>query len=220
MSPGGITLVQADTLSEELDTVCYKVAVRADGQEDVVIQVDTRSLTVETAYDGDGIVVEADYSEGKLALYDPAGYKALKKAWPGVDELVLLRHRDDAENSDEEWEEIFAGVFTKVVDDAGEICVAAHMADVVPPNPLTVDVQEDTDDTTRMSVIVASNNDEQGPVTIDWGNGSPTASNPGDGASGSQYQYPSPGTYTITATSDSDPEGRVATQVVTLPYGS
>lgn len=214
----GITLVQAGTLSEELDTVCYKVVVRADGQEDVSIKVEHKELTIEQHYEGTGVCAEVLYSEGKLALYDPAGYKALKYAWPTVDELVLLRENHDAENSDEQWEEVFAGVVTKVVDGNGEITVAALMLDEVPPNPLTVDVQEDTDDATRMSVIVSSDNDGQGAVTIDYGNGSPTVSNPGDGASGSQYQYPSPGTYTITSTSDSDPEGRQATQVVTLPY--
>lgn len=197
--------------------MCYKVLVRADGQDDVSIQVEPRELSIEQAYDGDGVCVEAVYSEGKLALYDPAGYRALKHAWPTVDELVLLRENPDAQTSDEQWDEVFAGVVTKVVDGAGEITIAGHMHDEVPPNPLTVVVQEDTDDTTRMSVLVTADNDGQGTVTVDYGNGAPTVSNPGDGASANHYQYPAAGTYTLTVTSDSDPE-RTATSVVEVPY--
>lgn len=196
--------------------MCYKVAVRKDGQEDVTIQVDAKELTIEEHYEGTGLVAEVLYSEGKLALYDPAGYKAVKYAWPTVDELVLSRHVEDG--AEDEYEEVFAGVVTKVVDGNGEIAIAGLMRDEVPPNPLTVDVQEDTDDTTRMSVIVAANNDGEGPVTLDLGDGTTPVSNPGDGASGSQHQFATAGTYTITAKSDSDPEGRQATQVVTVPY--
>lgn len=197
--------------------MCYKVAVRADGQDDVLIQAEHKELSIEEHYEG-GVAVELTYNEGKLALYDPAGYKAIRGAWPTVDELVLLRRNEDAENSDEEWEEIFAGAVTKVVDGNGEITIAGHMKDEVPPNPLTVDVQEDTDDATRMSVIVASDNDGQGTVTLDLGDGSAPVSNAGDGASGNQHQYATAGTYTVTSKSDSDPEGRQATQVVTVPF--
>lgn len=197
--------------------MCYKLAVRADGQDDVTIKVDTKELTVEEHYEG-GVSVEALYSEGKLALYDPAGYKAIKHAWPTVDELVLFKEVDDPATPSEEWEEVFAGVVTKVVDGNGEITIAGHMKDEVPPNPLTVDVQEDTDDATRMSVIVRTDNDEQGAVTLDLGDGTTPVSNPGDGTSGSQHLFATPGTYTVTAKSDSDPEGRQATQVVTVPF--
>lgn len=196
--------------------MCYKVVVRRDGQEDVAIQVDAKELTIEQHYEGTGVCVDVLYSEGKLALYDPEGYKAIKYAWPTVDELVLLK-RVEADDTNDAWEEVFAGVVTKVVDGNGEVGIAALMADEEPPNPLTVVVQEDTDDTTRMSVLVTSDNDGQGTVTVDYGNGAPTVTNPGDGTSASQYQYPTAGTYTLTVTSDSDPE-RTATSVVEVPY--
>lgn len=197
--------------------MCYKVAVRRDGQDDVLIKAEHKELSIEEHYEG-GVAVELTYNEGKLALYDPAGYKAIRGAWPTVDELVLHKHREDATDPDDEWEEVFAGVVTKVVDGNGEITIGGHMKDEVPPNPLTVDVQEDTDDATRMSVIVRTDNDEQGTVTLDLGDGTTPVSNPGDGTSGSQHAFATPGTYTVTAKSDSDPEGRQATQVVTVPF--
>jgi hypothetical protein len=197
--------------------VGYKVAVRSDGRDDVVIKVEPRSLTLEEAYDGDGLSAEIEYSEAKLAVYDPAGLRALKRAWPGEDELVLLRPVHDAVDSDHGWEEVFAGPFTKVADGNGEISVAARMPDEVPPNPLTVDVQEDTDDATRQSVLARSDNDGTGPVGIAFGDGTPVVSNPGDGASGSAHRYAAAGTYTVTATSVADPT-RVATQAVTVPF--
>lgn len=188
----------------------YKVAVRPDGRDEVPVKVDVKNFKIEEHYEG-GICVELEYAKSRLLQWDPAGAKAVLGAWPTVDELVLYREGDG-----DQYEEVFAGVVTKVDTDDHEVIIAAHMADVVPPNPLTVDVQEDTDDTTRMSVIVRTDNDGQGTVALSYGDGA-TASNPGDGASGSQHVYASPGSYTVTATSDSDP-ARTALQTVTVPY--
>lgn len=198
--------------------MCYKVAVRADGQDEVAVQVDPKNFKIEEHYEG-GILVELEYSKYKLGQFDPAGSKAILGAWPTVDELVLYRRGAEIPDSSEhEWDEVFSGLITKVDTDDHEVIVAAHMREEVPPNPLTVDVQEDTDDTTRMSVIVRADNDGAGAVTLDLGDGSEPVANAGDGAAGSQHQYAAAGTYTVTAKSDSDPEGRQATQVVTVPY--
>lgn len=202
--------------------MCYRVAVRPDGRDEVVVQVDPKNFLVEEHYEG-GVAVEVEYAKAKLAQHDSEGYQAILGAWPTVDELVLYRRGERVEDSTEyEWEEVFAGSVTKVDTDDHEVTIAGHMKDEgpgEPPNPLTVDVQEDTDDATRMSVIVRTDNDGEGEVRVDYGNGTEPVTNPGDGASGSQYQYPAAGTYTVTAT-DADDGGRQAIQVVTVPYGA
>ena len=194
----------------------YKVAIRPDGRDEVPVTVDAKNFKIEEHYEG-GLLAELEYSKYGLGQHDPTGSKAILGAWPGVDELVLYRRNYDAENSDEEWEEIFSGVVTKVDTDDHEVIIAAHMAEVpVPPNPLTVTVQEDTDDPARLTVLVTSDNDGLGQVVLEFGDGA-AAVNPGDGTSGNQHVFETAGTYTVKSTSGSDPE-RVATQVVTVPY--
>jgi PKD domain len=190
--------------------VSYKVGIRADGKEEVRVKTDAKNFKVEEHYEG-GILAELEFNKFKLTAYDKQGAEAILGAWPTVDELVLYRKEDDGS-----WGEIFAGTVTKVDTDDTEVVIAAHMPEVVPPNPLTVAVQEDTDDASRFTVLVTADNDGEGTVALSFGDGS-TATGAGDGSGANQHAYVSPGTYTVTATSNADP-GRTASQVVVIPF--
>lgn len=189
----------------------YKVAVRRDGQEDTPIKWEPKELTIEEHYEG-GLCVEATYYEGKLAMYDPEGYQAIKYAWPGEDVLVLLK-----ENAEDGWDEVFAGTVTKVGDGAGELCIAAHEAAGPEPDPLALTVSQDTTDPNRLSVSVVADNHGAGEVSLSFGDGTATVSNPGDGTTLSGHAYAAGGTFTVVATDVDQPE-RTASQVVTVPY--
>lgn len=195
----------------------YKVGVIRDGHDEVTIKIDNQNFRIEQDYDGDGLVVELEYSKAKLIALDPEGYHTLLKVWPSVDELALYRHSEADEAGSEDWEQVFSGIVSKLDTDDHEITIAAHQAAIIAPNPITVDVIEDTADLTRLSVLVSSDNDGLGPVSVEWGDGTPDGHNIGDGAARSAHQYAAAGTYTVTATSDTDPD-RNAIQVVTLPY--
>lgn len=195
----------------------YKVAIRPDGLDEVTIQVDPKNFLVETHYDGTGIVVEVEYAKARLVSHDPEGYKAVLAAWPSVDELVLYRRRVSEDSV--EWEPIFAGAITKLDTDDHEITLGALMPDPAPANPLTVDVVRDPSNLDGMSVLVAADNDGQGEVVLDFGDGSPTGHNPGDGVTRTLHAYAEAGTYTVVAT-DEDDDGRSAHEVVTVPYVS
>lgn len=188
----------------------YKVGIRADGKDEVTVRTEQKNFRVEEYFEG-GIVAEVTFSRFKLVAWDKAGSEAVLGVWPTVDQLVLYRKEDDGE-----WGEIFAGTVTKLDADEHEVVIAAHMPDVFPPNPLTVAVQEDTDDPSRFTVLVTADNDGQGTVALSFGDGS-TATGAGDGAGANQHVYVSPGTYTVTATSNADP-GRTASQVVVIPF--
>lgn len=188
----------------------YKVGIRPDGRDEIAVRAETKNFRVEEYFEG-GVLVELEFSRFKLTSWDKEGAEAIEGAWPTVDGLVLYRKEDDGT-----WGEIFYGTITKVDFDSEEVIIAAHMPDVVPPNPLTLAVQEDTDDPSRFTVLVTADNDGQGPVDLSFGDGS-TATGAGDGAGANQHPYVSPGTYTVTATSKADP-GRVASQVVVVPF--
>lgn len=191
----------------------YRVAVRKEGQDEVVIQVDPKNFKIESDYEG-GLCVEVEYSKYRLLHGDPDGYDAITYAWPGDDELVLYRRVPDTDP--EEWEEVFVGTVSKVDTDDHEIVIAARREGDVPTEPITIDVIEDTNDDTRRGVLVASDN-EGGAVVVDWGDGTPHGSNLGDGADRTAHQYASPGAYTITVYS-SDVPARTASQDVTVPF--
>lgn len=134
MSAVGITLFQEDTLSEELDTVSYKVAVRKEDQDETVIKVEPSDFVVqEDMEETPGVMVDLEYCKAKLHMYDPEGYHALLAVWPHEAELVLYKRVSDGDDGEGAWEQVFAGAVTKVGTDDGEVTVAAHQkAEPVP----------------------------------------------------------------------------------------
>lgn len=84
--------------------------------------------------------------------------------------------------------------------------------------PMTVTATEDVGDPSGHTASVIVNNQGQGAVIIDWGDGQPGETpNAGDGVAVSVYEYAAPGTYTITATDDSAPT-RTGSTTVTIPF--
>lgn len=199
-------------------TVSYKVAVLSDGQAEVEIKVDPKNFTIEKDWESEGVLVELEYAKARLATNDPDGYKAVLALWPTVDELVLYRRAENAETEEHPvWEEIFRGEVTKLDTDDHLITVGAKMPEQVPPNPLTVSVVRDPSDLDGLTVQVSADNDDQGPVILDFGDGTPTGHNEGDGATRTIHAYGQAGTYTVVATDEDDAQ-RTAQRVVTVPF--
>lgn len=76
---------------------------------------------------------------------------------------------------------------------------------------------EDITDTDLRTVSVTVNNVGRGTVNINWGDGTPVGTNPGDNATTTKHKYAQAGTYTITVT-DADDPNRKATKQVTIPF--
>lgn len=105
---------------------------------------------------------------------------------------------------------------------AGTATVQINAGPAVPeqepqPEPLVLSVVEDTSDANRQTVSATVDNKGQGPVTIDFGDGNPGVSNPGDGTTPSVNTYAAAGDYTVVATDD-DNATRGASQAVTVPF--
>lgn len=96
--------------------------------------------------------------------------------------------------------------------------VSVPFTGTTPVNPLTISVTEDTTVPERTAVNVTVNNAGQGPVTINWGDSTATATNPGDGTTVTKHTYATTGNFTVTAT-DADDSTRTANQQVTIPFG-
>jgi len=67
--------------------------------------------------------------------------------------------------------------------------------------------------TIPVEVEATVDNQGNGPVTIDWGDGTPTSTNAGDGEATTAHTFTEGGTFTVTAASDADPAA-TDTQVV------
>lgn len=67
------------------------------------------------------------------------------------------------------------------------------------------------------SADLLAENFTDGPVNINWGDGSATATNPGDGTTVTAHVYASSGSHTITVTDQSDPT-RQGRTTVTTPF--
>lgn len=80
-----------------------------------------------------------------------------------------------------------------------------------------ISTEEDTSDATRMTTALTWDNGTNGPVTINWGDGSPAED--GAAAGTSSHQYAADGDYTITVTDADNPAGSSTVQV-TVPYGA
>ncbi|RZF02819.1 hypothetical protein [Streptomyces albidoflavus] len=82
--------------------------------------------------------------------------------------------------------------------------------------PLKVTAAEDTADAQRMTAKASVDNTGQGPVRVDWGDGSAPVAGPEKGEV--TYAYPRAGQFTITV-SDEDDSARKGTAQVTVPFG-
>lgn len=109
------------------------------------------------------------------------------------------------------------GTYTITVSSASNPAAATTVEFTAPGMVLTATAN--AGDATNMTADLLVDNFGQGAVTVDWGDGSATEANPGDGTTVSTHDYTTAGagTYTITATDDDDPT-RVGTIEVTVPF--
>lgn len=112
------------------------------------------------------------------------------------------------------------GTYTITATDADDPSRTTTTTVTTPfPIPPTVVVTQAGSDADKMSVNVTVDNLLRGAVTIDWGDGSSTTSNVGDGAAISLHKYVEEGTYTITVT-DSDNSEIFTTKTQAVPFPS
>lgn len=109
------------------------------------------------------------------------------------------------------------GQFTVRVVDESDSSRVAHQLITVPFGPTMTVTRDRSDVTDRRSVIVTVDNYGAGNVSVNWGDGTPNATNTGDGSSQSKHKYATGGQKTITVV-DSDDPSRTASFQVTLPY--
>lgn len=110
-----------------------------------------------------------------------------------------------------------SGEYTVTVTSVGNPASSNTATFTTPLMVLTA--TEDGGDATGFTVDLLVDNFGEGAVTVDWGDGSSTEANPGDGATVSNYDYTSSGagTYTITATDDDDSD-RTGSIEVEVPF--
>ncbi|ONK13141.1 hypothetical protein [Streptomyces sp. MP131-18] len=138
---------------------------------------------------GDGSPVENGPEQGQVSH---------QYATPGAKTAVVA----DADNPQARTEV----TFTLPFDVGGE------------PEEMEVTAGEDTTDASRMTASITVDNRGQGPVTLDFGDGTPAGSNSGDGQEATPHPYAAPGDYTVTAR-DADDTTRTGTAQVTVPFG-
>lgn len=79
-------------------------------------------------------------------------------------------------------------------------------------------VENTTDTTDRRSVTLRVDNHSNGPVMVDWNDGSANSTNAGDGTATSNHTYASAGTYNVTVTDANDPT-LTSSAKVRVPFG-
>lgn len=109
------------------------------------------------------------------------------------------------------------GQFTVRVVDESDSSRTMHQLITVPWGPTMQVTRDRLDAIDRRGVVVTVDNFGAGNVTIDWGDGTPSTTNPGDGLTQTKHKYATGGLKTITVT-DSDDLSRSASTTVTLPY--
>lgn len=184
----------------------YGVKIRLeDGSE---VEVTAQPKKFELAQHGEtGLLTLCLAWNRRQLKEDPAAAGAVLHAWPGREFVVLVK-RDAGET--------FVGLVRAVGYDGELVFLRAAEGGGGPlPDPLNLTVEQDTIDPQGLSVQVAADNDGEGEVSIDFGDGSPTVVHPGDG-SAVPHAYATAGTYSVTATDTDQPE-RTASVPVTIP---
>jgi hypothetical protein len=112
------------------------------------------------------------------------------------------------------------GTYRVVVSDASDNTLVARTTVRVPfgQSIPTLTVTEDTTLASRLRVLVATNNHGNGPLVVNWGDGSATGSSPGDTTTTIGHTYGVAGDYDITVVDPQD-QTATATDTITLPWG-
>lgn len=185
----------------------YGIKIRLEDGSEVEVHVKPKKF--ELAQHGDEGLFKLCVAWSKCKLHeDSAAAHAVEAAWPGR-ESVLLVKRDQEEP-------VFAGVVSAVGYDDELVFIQAIEDGGGPlPEPLTLSVAYDDADPQGLAVLVTVENDGEGEVTVDFGDGSPTVVHPGDGTA-VPHAYDTAGTYTVSATDTDQPE-RTAAAPISVP---
>lgn len=109
-----------------------------------------------------------------------------------------------------------AGSFTITVTDADDPHRTVTKQVSVPFGP-AVTIAQATSDAKKMSINLTANNGANGPVSIDWGDGTAAGTNLGNGIAVTLHKYANDGTYTVVVT-DADNPAISTTRQVAVPY--
>lgn len=183
-----------------------KITLVREDQSEVEINTKPKDLYMDTE-DG-GLVFSVTWNPVQLAD-DAEEYLAVRAAWPGKEKLVL---------ADKNNQVVFSGKISGFVQGPDEVGLSARQDSLV-PGAVTVDVVEDPADTTRMSVLITTNNYGKGGLSVDFGDGTPGGYSSGDGTTATPHMFAAAGTYTVTATDVDEPE-RTSSFEVTVPYST
>lgn len=114
-----------------------------------------------------------------------------------------------------------AGKYTITATDADDPNRKASFEVTVPFQTVmpTMTATEDTGVPSGLGVSVLVDNHDKGDVTVDWGDDTTPATNPGDNTTASTHTYAAAGAYTIVVTDADDPHGTVE-QELTVPFGT
>lgn len=184
----------------------YSIAIRRlDGSE---TRIALTPKHLDFSLEENTLTAEACWCRSALEENDHIGAYALANAFPGTGDALVVS------SGCHQMQERFAAEVTGLKITPDQICIKA--SGEAEPVPVTLELTEDGNDTGRMSILVTAANDHE-PGTLDFGDGTGSVSNPGDGISVSSHTYTDPGTYTVTFTDGADPD-RTASADVTVPY--
>lgn len=179
----------------------YEIRVVSSG-ESVLVTAPVEKFKIDSEYGETEVCIT--WSRGDLGD-DPEGRDALKAAWIGRDKITLTAEGAEVP--------VFEGVLTSQSWCEDEFTVEAAEEAEVPADPIEIRVLVDTTAPNLDRVLVTVDNFGEGAVSLDFGDGSETVNNPGDGFNVSQHSYDSTGNFVIVAT-DTDQPDRTAQHVV------
>ena len=136
---------------------------------------------------------------------DPDGRNALKNAWVGRDSLTLMAEGADVP--------VFDGKIVCQGWDEDTFHIEAVETAETPADPIEIRAMVDSSAPNHDRVLVTVNNFGEGEVSLDFGDGSETVNNAGDGFTVSAHSYDSTGNFVVVAT-DTDQPDRTAQYVV------
>lgn len=190
----------------------YGVKIRLEDGTEVPVAARPKKFSLSQHEEGGSLGLVLHIAWGKCELKDdPRAAAAVMYAWPGR-ESVLLLSGDDGEIA-------FSGVVSAVGYEDEKVFLKA-MGDSGPaPGPLSLSIEQVTTDPEGQTIAVLVDNEGEGEVSLDWGDGTATGLNPGDGVTPTNHAFAAAGNFLVTATDADQPE-RTASESVSVPFPS
>ena len=179
----------------------YEIRVVSSG-ESVLVTAPVEKFKINSEYGETEVCIT--WSRGDLGD-DPEGRDALKAAWVGHDTITLTIEGSEVP--------VFDGTITSQSWDEDDFNIQASEGEEVPADPIEIRALVDTTAPNGDRVLVTVNNFGEGDVSVDFGDGSATVNNNGNGFDVSAHSYDATGNFVIVATDTDQPE-RTAQHVV------